>query len=269
MEQGVISRISKSIENSRKNPAFIPFVEVGYPDVEFTKNLFYLFQKKGASAIEVGIPFSDPLADGPVIQKASKTALENGMSLQRAFALLKEIKDDIKVPLIIFSYLNPILSLGIDNFINELKDKDIAGVIIPDLPLEESEEISKKLKQNNIDLIMLVSPASGEDRIKKISKASSGFIYLVSSTGVTGVRENFSSALKDVFIKIKSTANIPVAVGFGVSKPEHLESLREIGVDGAVMASVFIKIIDEFCNDKPLALKQIESYIDKLYLLKT
>ncbi len=265
MEQDVISRISQSISSGKRNPAFIPFVEIGYPDMEFSKELFGLYQKKGAAAIEVGIPFSDPLADGPIIQKASKIALENGVTLQKAFDLLGEIKDEIEVPLILFSYLNPILSFGLKNLVKELKDKNIAGVIIPDLPIEESEEISTLLKQNNIDYIMLVSPASGEQRVKNIARASSGFVYLVSSTGVTGVRENFSSMLREVFYQIKSVSSLPVAVGFGVSKPEHLVNLRELGVEGAVIASVFLRIIDRYLPDRELALRQLSVFIEELY----
>lgn len=265
MEQEVISKITNSINNSRKKPAFIPFVEVGYPDMDFSKELFYLFQRKGAAAIEVGIPFSDPLADGPVIQKASKIALENGVTLQKAFELLGEIKENMEVPLILFSYLNPILNFGLENFIKELKDKDISGVIIPDLPLEESEEVADLLKRNKIDFIMLVSPTSGEERINKISAISSGFIYLVSSTGVTGVRDSFSDLLGDIFRKIKSASSLPVAVGFGVSKPEHVKNLREIGVEGVIMASVFLKMADLYCQDKKLTLEKLDKYIDELF----
>ncbi len=265
MEQEAISRISRSIADSRRNPAFIPFVEAGYPDMEFSKELFYLFQKKGASAIEVGIPFSDPIADGPIIQKASKIALQNGVTLRKTFDLLGKIKEDMKIPLILFSYLNPILNFGFNNFVKELKDKNIAGVIIPDLPVEEAGEIATLFKNNNIDFIMLVSPTSDKQRIKNIVKISSGFIYLVSSTGVTGVRENFSAVLRDVFHDIKSVSSLPVAVGFGVSKPEHIGNLREIGVEGAVMASVFLKLIDQYSYDRDLALKQVGTYIEELY----
>ncbi|HSA05606.1 MAG TPA: tryptophan synthase subunit alpha [Candidatus Gastranaerophilales bacterium] len=265
MAQEAISKIHKSIIESGKKPAFIPFVEVGYPDMEFSKELFYLFQQNGAAAIEVGIPFSDPLADGPIIQNASKIALQNGVNLQKTFDLLGEIKQDMSVPLILFSYLNPVLSFGTDNFVRELKDKNVAGVIIPDLPLEEAEELSITLKENNIDLIFLVSPTSDNERIKNISKKSSGFIYLVSSTGVTGVRESFSTMLAGICKKIKTVVALPVAVGFGVSKPEHIKNLKEIKVDGAIIASSFIKIIDQYSENRLLALKKLDEYIKMLY----
>ena len=264
-QESMTFRIQKSITNSKKKPAFIPFIEVGYPDLEFSKELFYFFQKKGAAVIEVGIPFSDPLADGPVIQKASKVALDNKVSLKKAFELIGEVKDDIKIPLILFSYLNPILSFGLDNFIDELKAKNVAGVIIPDLPLEESEEISGRLKENDIDFILLVSPESGKDRVEKISKSSSGFIYLVSSTGVTGVRETFSCKLTEVLSQIKACSSLPVAVGFGVSKPKHIANLKEINVDGAVIASAFIKIIDRCAGKKNISLRKLDEYIEELY----
>ncbi len=266
MEQEAISRIQRSIADSSKKPAFLPFVEAaGYPDMEFSKELFYFFEKKGAAAIEVGIPFSDPLADGPIIQKASKIALQNGVNLKKVFNLLGEIKKDIKVPLILFSYLNPVLSFGLDNFVKELKDKNVAGVIIPDLPPEESEELVALLKKDNIDFIFLISPTSGDERIKNISEKSSGFIYLVSSVGVTGVREGFSSMLGSVFSKIKACTSLPAAVGFGVSRPEHIASLRELGIEGVVIASAFLKIIDRYSDDRDLALKKLDEYIETLY----
>jgi tryptophan synthase alpha chain len=265
MAQELISKIEQSIANSGKTPAFIPFVEVGYPDFEFSKRLFYLFQEKGAAAIEVGIPFSDPLADGPVIQKASKIALQNGASLKKAFELLREIKDNMTTPLILFSYLNPILHMGLDNFMRELIESGVAGVIIPDLPIEESAELQERLKQAGIDFIMLVSPASGKERIKNIVQNSSGFIYLVSSMGVTGVREGFSSALEQIYSDIKSCTSLPVAVGFGVSKPEHIAALRGMGIEGAVISSAFLKIIDECDGDKDLAITKINGHIDALY----
>ena len=265
MEQEAISKIQQSITKSTKKPAFLPFIEVGYPDMEFSKELFYFFERKGAAAIEVGIPFSDPLADGPVIQKASKVALQNGVSLKKVFNLLGEVKNDIKVPLILFSYLNPVLSFGLDNFVKELKNKNVAGVIIPDLPLEESEELVSLLKANNIDFIFLISPTSSDERIKNISEKSSGFIYLVSSTGVTGVRDGFSSVLGKVFSKIKANTSLPVAVGFGVSRPEHIADLRKMGIEGAVIASAFIKKIDQYLNNKDLALEKLDEYTEELY----
>lgn len=265
MAQELTSKIQQSILANGRKPALLPFIEVGYPDLEFSKRLFYFFQEKGAAAIEVGIPFSDPLADGPVIQKASKIALDNGTSLKKAFDLLREIKADINIPLILFSYLNPILHMGLDKFVEELKDCNVAGVIIPDLPIEEAEELQRKLKQVEIDFIMLISPASGKERVRNIAKNSSGFIYLVSSMGVTGIREGFSAILGNVFSEIKAATSTPVAVGFGVSKPEHIVSLRDMGVEGAVIASAFIKIIDECTGDRELAVKKLDEYIDKLY----
>ena len=259
------SKLQESVLNSERKPAFLPFIEVGYPNIEFSKELFYFFQRKGAAAIEVGIPFSDPLADGPTIQKASKIALENEVTLAKTFELLGEIKNDITVPLVLFSYLNPILSFGLENFAAKLKATNVAGVIIPDLPLEESDEISELLSKNGIDLVFLVAPSSGAKRIEKISKKSSGFIYLVSSTGVTGVRESFSSRLTEILTRIKAASSLPVAVGFGVSKPEHIANLKEINVEGAVIASAFIKIIDQCAGKKKMALRNLDEYIDSLY----
>ncbi len=264
-QEALISRIQNSINKSGKEPAFIPFVEVGYPNIEFSKKLCYLFQEKNAAAIEIGVPFSDPLADGPVIQRAAKKALDNGVTLKKTFEFLEEIKKDIKTPLILFSYFNPILSLGIDNFIEELKRTNVAGVIIPDLPLEESDIISEKCKSNNIDFIMLIAPTSDDKRIKAISQKSAGFIYLVSSTGVTGVREDFSDSLATIIGKIKSYTSTPIAIGFGVSKPEHIQQFKELNADGVIIASAFIKLIEQYQDNQEKALKKLSLYIDTLY----
>lgn len=257
--------ISDSIKNNNKKPALIPFIVSGYPDLETTKELIYLFQSHDVAAIELGIPFSDPLADGPVIQNAAKYALKQGTNLNKIFNLLDEIKDDLKTPIILFTYINPVLNFGIENFVKKAKSVNVAGIIIPDLPLEESEEFSQLCKANNLDFIMLVAPTSNKDRISAISRKSAGFIYLVSSVGVTGVRDSFSGILTDIVRLIKSTVDTPIAVGFGISKPEHLRNLKQLNVDGAIIGSALIKIIDQYRDDKTLLLAKISDYLDSLY----
>lgn len=264
-QEGLISKIHDSINKSSNKPAFIPFIVSGYPNFETTKKLLKLFEEKKVAAIELGIPFSDPLADGPTIQKASKISLENGTNISKIFGMLEEIKNNFSTPIILFTYYNPVLSYGIESFIKKAASLNIKGLIIPDLPLEESEEISNLSKENNIDLIMLVSPTSNDDRIEKISKTSEGFIYLVSSTGVTGVRESFSAQLGDILAKIKSNTNTPVAVGFGVSKVEHIKELKDLSADAAIIGSAIIKLIDEFKHDEHLLIRKMSEYLDSLY----
>lgn len=261
-----ISKIQDSINKSRLKPALIPFIVSGYPDFETTKNLLKLFEEKKAAAIELGIPFSDPLADGPVIQRASKLSLENGTNIDKIFSMLQEIAvDNFSVPIILFTYYNPVLSFGAKEFIKKAASLNISGIIIPDLPLEESEDLSELCKKNNIDLIMLVSPTSNTERIEKLAKTSKGFIYLVSSTGVTGVRESFSGHLGDILQKIKKITKTPVAVGFGVSKAEHLLELKELDADAAIIGSAIIRLIDQYKDEKTLLIEKISKYLDNLY----
>lgn len=264
-QEELISRIQDSINKSRLKPALIPFIVAGYPDFETTKKLLKLFEEKNAAAIELGIPFSDPLADGPVIQKASKASLENGTNINKIFEMLDEIKSDFSTPIILFTYYNPVLSIGQEEFIKKAASLNVSGIIVPDLPLEESEDFSKTCKENNIDLIMLVSPTSDMGRIEKISKASSGFIYLVSSTGVTGVRESFSTQLGNILEKIRGFAKIPVAVGFGISKAEHIKELKELNADAAIIGSAIVRLIDQYKDDKTLLISKMSEYLDSLY----
>ncbi len=259
------SKIQNSILESKKQPALIPFVTAGFPDLQVTKELLYKFQEKNVAAIELGIPFSDPLADGPVIQGASKYAIDNGITLNKIFELLNSIKGNFNTPIILFTYFNIILNYGLEGFVKKASELNISGIISPDLPVEEAQSFKQLCEKYNIDFIMLVAPTSGKERIKKIVTTSSGFIYLVSSTGVTGVREGFSQVLSDILEEIKKYTNTPVSVGFGVSKPEHIKELKNLGVQGAIIGSAFIKIIDEHKGDKPKVLSSVSDFIDRLY----
>lgn len=260
-----VSRITESILKSSKQPAFIPFIVSGFPDLESTKLLIRTFEENGAAALELGIPHSDPLADGPVIQKASKQALENGVNPDKIFEMLEQLTDTGRMPIILFTYFNPVLRYGIENFIKRAVAAGVSGLIIPDLPLEESSEVSKLCKSLNLDLIMLVSPASGPERTRNIAMQSSGFIYLVSSTGVTGVRSRFSEGIEGICRGIRDVTDTPIAVGFGVSQPEHILELRELGVNGAIIGSAIIKIIEKYGDNRELLVDNINKYIKTLY----
>jgi len=180
--------------------------------------------------------------------------------------MLQEIQaNNFSTPIILFTYYNPVLSFGVDEFIKKAASLNISGIIIPDLPLEESEAFSKSCKENNIDLIMLVSPTSNMERIEKIAQASAGFIYLVSSTGVTGVRESFSEQLGSILTDIKKFTKTPVAVGFGISKAEHISELKELNADAAIIGSAIIKLIDQYKDDKTLLINKMSEYLDNLY----
>lgn len=260
------SKISSSIISSTKKPALIPFVMSGHPSLELTKDILYAFQDKKVAAVELGIPFSDPLADGPVIQIAAKEALDNGVNIDKIFNLLEELKTDYKTPIILFSYYNPIMVYGVEKFIKRAKECNVAGFIIPDLPYEEALDINKNAKDVGIDHIMLIAPTSSEERIKKISAISSGFIYMVSSTGVTGVRDSFSEVLGETIKEIRKHTDTPIAVGFGISKSEHINSLKNMDVQGAIVGSAVVKIIQEYKDDKNTLLNKLGQYIDQLYV---
>ncbi len=258
------SKIQHSILKSKTNPAFIPFIVAGFPDMDTTGELIKLFENRGAAAVEVGFPHSDPLADGPVIRQASKYSLESGTDTDKIFNFLDGIKRDISVPIILFTCFNPVFKYGIEKFIQKASSVRSAGLIIPDLPFEESEEVSLLCKKYGIDLIMLVSPASGPERIQKIALKSDGFIYLVSSTGVTGVRQGFSEKISGIFREIKKVTDKPVAVGFGVSTPAQVRDLRELGAEGFITGSAIIRIIDEYKDNKGVLPDKLNDYISGL-----
>lgn len=266
VQEELISDIENSIKRSSIKPAFIPFIVAGHPNIDITKKLLKLFEEKKAAAIEIGIPFSDPLADGPVIQKASKVSLENGMNINKIFEMLEEIKNDFCVPLILFTNYNPVLNYGEEEFVKKAASVNVSGLIIPDLPPEEATVILKSCKEHNIDFTLLVTPTSEPERIKKIAELSSGFVYLVSSTGVTGVRDTFSDKLGNILNELKKTAKIPVGVGFGISKPEHIQELKTLGADAVIIGSAIVKLIEEYKNNESFLLDKVGNHIDKLFL---
>lgn len=261
-------KIKDSIINSKLKPAFIPFITAGFPSLDITKELLLLFDKIGVAAIEVGIPFSDPLADGPVIQKAAKYALDKGVNIDKIFEMLENVS--ISTPIILFSYANPILRYGFEKTVKKAKTLGVKGFIIPDMPLEEAEEFANLCKENDLNFIYLAAPTSDEDRIKKVSQKSSGFIYLVSSAGVTGVREGFAENILYLKDKIKENTDNPVALGFGISKKEHVEMAKKEGFDAVIVGSAIIKVIqaelekETFANPEEI-IEKIKSYVYSLY----
>ncbi len=235
-----------------KNPLFIPYITAGFPDKKSFLPILKTLSENGADYIEIGVPHSDPLADGPTIQYSSKKALENGISLKWIVTACSNIPKGTK-PLILFSYLNPILSYGIEKLLKDLPKPAFYGLIIPDLPLEEAEKYLSLFKKYKLNLILLVAPNTDKEKVKKIAKSASGFIYLVSVTGTTGVRRNVSKELKNKIKEIKSFTKLPIAVGFGISNPLQAEEILSFGADGVVVGSAIIKIFQESKNGKSLS----------------
>ena len=249
-------RIQSAFENGK---AFIPFITCGDPSLEVTEQLVYAMEEAGADLIEIGIPFSDPIAEGPVVENASVRALSAGVRLNNVFDMVADLKDKIHVPLVFMTYLNPVFVYGYDNFFAKCQEIGISGIIIPDLPFEEQEEVKVVASQYGIEVITLIAPTS-KDRIKEIAKKSEGFIYLVSSMGVTGVRSNITTDISAMVAEIRAVSNIPVAVGFGINQPSQV---REIAAkaDGVIVGSGIVRLVEAHGND---AKSHIYDYVHEM-----
>lgn len=238
-----IDRIFKRLKTERKK-AFIPFITAGDPDLAATGRLVLELEKSGADIIELGIPFSDPIADGPTIQAASYRALSKKTDLVKIFALAKKLRRDTEIPLVFMTYYNPIFKYGLGRFFASCKASGVDGVIVPDLPIEESNDLVRLGRKAGVRTIFLVAPTSTKDRIRRIVKCSSGFIYYVSSTGVTGTRRSLPTDMVKNIRLIRSMTNKPVAVGFGVSDAGQAAAVSKIA-DGVIVGSAIVKIIGQ------------------------
>lgn len=247
------------IKDAFKEKAFIAFLTAGDPSYEESLENFRAAIRGGASLIEVGIPFSDPIAEGPVIQEADIRALASGMTTDKVFDLVKDIRKESDIPLVFMTYANPVFHYGLDRFFNNAAAAGADGIIIPDVPYEESKEFSEVAEKYGIDFIPLVAPTS-EDRIKMIAASAKGFIYVVSSMGVTGVRSEINTDLKSMVESIRSVTDVPCAIGFGISKPEQAEKMAEIA-DGVIVGSAMVKIV---ASEKENAPKKLEEYVREM-----
>jgi tryptophan synthase alpha chain len=230
---------------SSGDKAFVPYIMAGDGGLEKLKPTILKLQQLGVTAIEVGIPFTDPVADGPTIERAGERALASGTTLRKVIETLTRFADEITVPLVAMTYLNPILAYGVEQFAAEAKDAGIRGVIIPDMPLEESEVVHPALRDAEIALVQLVSLTSTPERMERLTKASEGFIYAVTVNGTTGERSSFANELEEHFKKIQNYTDTPVLAGFGISTPDHVKSF------GAFCSGVIVgsKIVDSLVNE--------------------
>lgn len=227
--------------------AFIPFITCSDPDLETTGKVVRAAAENGADLIELGIPFSDPTAEGPVIQGANIRALAGGVTTDKIFDFVMELRRDVKIPLVFMTYANVVFSYGAERFMARCCETGVGGVILPDLPFEEKDEFYAVAKQYGVDLISLIAPTSA-NRIAMIAKEADGFIYLVSSLGVTGMRNEITTDLDDIVKVIRENTNIPCAIGFGISKPEQAAAMAKIS-DGAIVGSAIIKILEKYGKD--------------------
>ena len=251
-----MSNIAKAFENGK---AFIPFITCGDPDVETTAAAVREMVKNGADLIELGIPFSDPTAEGPVIQGANIRALKGGVKTDKVFGLVRELRTDVTVPMVFMTYANVVFSYGAEKFISTCAEIGIDGLILPDIPFEEKEEFLPLCKKYGVDLISLIAPTS-ENRIGMIAKEADGFIYLVSSLGVTGERSEIKTDLSSIVKIIRDNTNVPCAIGFGISTPEQAKSMADIA-DGAIVGSAIVKLLEQHGTAAP---KYIGEYVKKM-----
>jgi tryptophan synthase alpha chain len=221
--------------------ALIPFVTAGDPDLATTAAALKRLDQNGADVIELGVPYSDPLADGPVIQAAATRALQRGVTLDQVLDLVRQVSPDIEAPIILFTYYNPILNRGIERFLQDIAAAGAKGLVVPDLPLEENEPLLTAAQAAGIEVILLVAPTSPQARIQAIATQSQGFIYLVSVTGVTGIRTEIQGRVQGLIQDLQQQTDKPIAVGFGVSQPEQAAQLRQWGAQGVVVGSAFVQ----------------------------
>ncbi|MBQ5338412.1 MAG: tryptophan synthase subunit alpha [Oscillospiraceae bacterium] len=237
-----------NIRNAFKNgKAFIPFITCGDPDLETTGKIVRAMAEAGADLIELGIPFSDPTAEGPVIQGANIRALAGGVTTDKIFAFVSELRKDVTVPLVFMTYANVVFSYGIERFAAKCEEVGIDGIILPDVPFEEKDEFAPICRAHNVDFISLIAPTS-ENRIAMIAKEAEGFIYLVSSLGVTGMRSEIQTDLGAIVQKIRENSDVPCAVGFGISNPEQAAKAAAVS-DGVIVGSAIVKQIGEHGKD--------------------
>jgi len=253
----------------RQETAMIPFLTIGDPSLEASIELILEMERSGADLIELGVPYSDPLADGPVIQRSSERALKRRISLYDVLEVARKARErGSKLPFILFTYYNPVLQIGLDRAFKLLQDNEISGIIIPDLPLEEDAETRELAEASGIHLIPLVAPTSN-DRVRRIAANAKGFVYCVSSLGVTGVRSEFFSGIDDFLKTVREAASVPIVVGFGISTREQVERFAEL-CDGVVVGSAIVRTIEEALPHleadaaHPEGLAQIGGFVSRL-----
>lgn len=251
-----MSKIGKAFEHGK---AFIAFITCGDPDLETTAATVRAAVENGADLIELGIPFSDPTAEGPVIQGANLRALRGGVTTDKIFRLVKELRRDITVPMVFMTYANVVFSYGSERFLAACKEIGIDGLILPDVPFEEKEEFLPFCHKYGVDLVSLIAPTS-EKRIAMIAREAEGFLYIVSSLGVTGVRSEIKTDLASIVKVVRENTQVPCAIGFGISTPEQAKKMADLS-DGAIVGSAIIKLLEQYGKDAP---KYVGEYVKSM-----
>lgn len=251
-----MNRIEKAFSRGK---AFIPFITAGDPSIEVTEELVMQMAKAGADLIELGIPFSDPAAEGPTIQAADVRALAEGTTTDQIFELVKRIRKEVDVPIALMTYVNPVFSYGTDDFMRTCKQVGVDAVIVPDVPFEERDEIKPYCEKHGVVYISMIAPTS-KARIERIAREAEGFIYCVSSLGVTGVRSRLELDAESMIRKVKDIKDIPCAIGFGISTPEQAKTMADIS-DGVIIGSAIVEIIGQYGKD---CVKPVTEYVKRM-----
>jgi len=256
-----VNRIDKTFKRLRqgKKKAFIAYIAAGDPDMKTSAALVLALAENGADIIELGIPFSDPLADGPTIQKASQRALEAGCTVRKVLDMVKGLRKRIETPLVFMTYYNIVFNYGVSRFIKDAKKAGADGIIVPDLPMEESKELTRTADHEDFSVILLAAPTTSSERFRKISARSRGFIYYVSLTGVTGARKKLSTGLKNDVRTLKKLTGKPICVGFGVSTSSQAEDIAH-SADGIIVGSAIIKVLEKHLGDRRGMIKAVGDF---------
>lgn len=258
--EGTFKKLKKGGER-----ALIAYITAGDPRPELTPKMAGALVEGGADILELGVPFSDPIADGPTIQAATVRALRAGTAPRSVLDIAHQIQDEHQVPIVILTYYNPILAIGLENFFSTARRGGVDGVIVPDLPIEEGQRYKRAAEKEGIDTIFLASPSTKISRLKGIAKLTSGFLYLVSLYGVTGARERIEDLTVSLVRRFRPhLPHLPLAVGFGISQPHHVKKVVEAGADGAIVGSAFVNIIEKYRDEESILLMRIKKYAQQL-----
>ena len=257
--QGRLADTFARVKARGNGPGLVTYVTAGDPDLPRTEGILRALDRAGADVLEVGVPFSDPLADGPVIQRATERALASGTTLAGVLAMVARLRAGLRAPIVIFSYANPILRLGAERFADEARAAGVDGVLVLDLPIEEAGDFRALLASRGIDTILLLSPTTTDDRLRRAAALGSGFLYAISRLGVTGARDAIADGAEEMVRRIRAVSSLPIALGFGISKPEHV---REVGrwADAAVVGSALVSVIAEAGASGDLTTR-VEEYV--------
>ena len=255
-----MSKISEAFENKK---AFVPFITCGDPDLETTKEIIREMASNGADLIELGIPFSDPTAEGPVIMEANIRALKNKITTDHVFEMVSEISGEVSIPLVFMTYANVVYSYGIERFFKRCQETGICGIILPDVPFEEKAEFEDVALKYDVEFVSMIAPTS-EDRIDEISADAKGFIYIVSSLGVTGTRAELNGNIKSLVDRVRKNTDVPCAVGFGISTPAQAAQMADIA-DGAIVGSAIVRVIEQYGKDAPAQVGKLVKNMKEAY----